>query len=76
MKKLLVLTALAALIATGAMATVNSPANLKKIQRYAPDADVSDLTNREISVLLHVINSSDNEGEKRSFVRSFFRKRG
>ncbi len=72
MKKLFVLTALAASIATGATATVNSTGNLLEIQHYAPNADVSTLTDREISVLLNVIHGGDSEGEKGSFVRSFF----
>lgn len=72
MKKLFVLTALAASIATGATAMVDATANLSEIQRYAPDADVSTLTDREISVLLNAIHSGDKESEKRRFVRSFF----
>ena len=76
MKKFLVLTALAASIATGASAMVNSAGNLSAIQHYAPNADVSTLTDREISVLLNVIHGGDNEGEKGSKVRNFFRKNG
>ena len=76
MKKLIVLTALAASIATGASAMVNSAGNLSEIQHYAPNADVSTLTDREISVLLNIIHGGDNEGEKGSFVRNFFRKNG
>ena len=72
MKKYYVPTFLAASIATGASAMVNSTANLSEIQRYTPDADVSTLSDREISGLLNVIHSSDNEGEKGAFVRSFF----
>ncbi len=76
MKKLLALTALAASMATGATAMVNSTANLSEIQHYAPDADVSTLSDREISVLLNAIHSGDKEGEKRRFVRSFFLNNG
>ena len=74
MKTLIVMTALAASIATGASAMVNSTANLDEIQSYAPNADVSTLTDREISVLLNVIHGDDNEGEIAAFVRSYFRK--
>ena len=74
MKTLIVMTALAASIATGASAMVNSTANLDEIQSYAPNADVSTLTDREISVLLNVIHGDDNKGEIAAFVRSYFRK--
>ena len=76
MKKLFVMTALAASIATGATAMVNSSGNLSEIQHYAPKADVSTLTDLEIGVLLNIIHGGDNEGEKRAFVRSFFLKNG
>jgi len=76
MKMLFVLTALAASVATGASAMVNSTVNLSEIQQYAPNADVSTLTDREISVLLNVIHSGDKESEKSGFVRSFFLKKG
>lgn len=48
MKALIVMAALAASIATGALAMVNSSGNLSEIQSYAPNADVSTLTDREI----------------------------
>jgi hypothetical protein len=76
MKTLIVMTALAASIATGVSAMVNSTGNLNEIQSYAPNADVSTLTDREISVLLNVIHGGDNEGEIGAFVRSYFRKNG
>jgi len=74
MKSLVIMTVLAASIATGASAMVSSSANLDEIQSYAPNADVSTLTDREISVLLNVIHGGDNEGEKGSFVRNYFLK--
>ena len=74
MKTLIIMTALAASIATGASAMVNSTANLDEIQSYAPNADVSTLTDREISVLLNVIHGGDNEGEIGAFVHSYFQK--
>jgi len=76
MKTLIVMTALAASIATGASAMVNSTGSLSEIQLYAPNADVSTLTDREISVLLNIIHGSDKEGEKRAWVRSFFLNNG
>jgi hypothetical protein len=74
MKSLIIMTVLAASIATGASAMVNSSVNLDEIQSYAPDADVSTLTDREISVLRNVIHGGDSEGEIGSFIRSYFRK--
>ena len=74
MKSLIIMTVLAASIATGASAMVNSSVNLDEIQSYAPDADVSTLTDREISVLRNVIHGGDSEGEIGSFIRNYFRK--
>lgn len=73
MKTLIVMTALAVSIATGASAMLNASINLDEIRFYAPrDADVSTLTDREIAALMNMIHSEDKEGEKRRFVRSFF----
>jgi len=76
MKTLIIMSVLAASIATGASAMVNSAGNLREIQHYAPNADVSTLTDREISVLLNVIHGGDKEGDKGAFVRSFFLNNG
>ena len=76
MKKIIALTAVAASLATGASAMVNSSVNLAEIERYAPNTDVSTLTDTEIRVLLNYIHSGDKDGEKRAFVRSFFLDRG
>jgi hypothetical protein len=75
MKTLIVMTVLAASVATGASAMINSTVHLKEIQGYAPNADVSTLTDREISVLLNHIHGGDTEGEKREWVRNFMRKK-
>lgn len=75
MKKLIVMTALAASIAVSATAKPKSPINLREIQYYAPNADVSTLTNIEILVLLNIIHGSGTEGEKRLFVQNFMRKK-
>jgi hypothetical protein len=74
MKSLIIMSVLAASIATGASAMVNSTGNLNEIRHYAPNADVSTLTDREISVLLSIIHGGDGEGEKGAFIRSFFLK--
>ncbi|NNE81206.1 MAG: hypothetical protein HKN18_13140 [Silicimonas sp.] len=71
MKTLIAMTALAATIATGATAMVDSATDVAEIQRYAPNADVSALTDTEIASLLNGIYSAE-DGEKGHVVRSFF----
>ena len=75
MKKLIVMSALAASIAMSATAMPNSPGNLREIQHFAPNADVSTLSNIEINVLLNVIHGGDTDGEIRAFVQNFLRKK-
>ena len=72
MKKIVALAALAATVSTGAFAMVGSSVDLTEIQRYAPNADVHSLSDREVGTLLSIIHSGDSEGEKGQFVRSFF----
>ncbi len=75
MKTIIAITALAlAGAATTASAmTMDTPANTRVIQQYAPNADLSTLSDREIAVLLMAISSTDGEGETRSYVQSLLR---
>ena len=71
MKTLIALSALATVVATGASAMVDSSVNLAEIKRYAPNADVSVLTDSEIASLLNGIHAGE-DGDKARWVRSFF----
>lgn len=65
MKTLIAATALA-LTAFSASAMVDTSA----IEQYAPNADITALTEAEQNLILSVIHSSDSEGEKRSLIWS------
>ena len=65
MKTLIAATALA-LTAFSASAMVDTSA----IEQYAPNADVTALTEAEQNLILSVIHSSDSEGEKRALIWS------
>ncbi len=65
MKTLIATTALV-LTAFSASAMVDTSA----IKQYAPNVDVSTLTDAEVNTILSVIHSSDSEGEKRAIVQA------
>jgi hypothetical protein len=65
MKTLIAATALA-LTAFSASAMVDTSV----IEQYAPNADVTALTEAKQNLILSVIHSSDSEGEKRSLIWS------
>ena len=65
MKTLIASTALV-LTAFSASAMVDT----SPISQYAPNADVSALSDAEINTLLSVIHSGDSEGEKRALVQA------
>ena len=71
MKKIFVIAALATAAATGASAMVDSNVNVKTIESYAGGADVSNLTDSQVLVLLNAIHSGDTESEKRAFVQRY-----
>jgi hypothetical protein len=65
MKSLIAATALA-LTAVSASAMVDTSA----IDQYAPNADVSTLSDAEVNTILSVIHSGDSEGEKRATIQA------
>lgn len=71
MKKFAVLTALilAGAASTASAMTFNTVTE-QAIHRYAPDADVSQLSDREIAVIMNAINSGDSRAEITATVRS------
>lgn len=66
MKTLIASTALV-LTAFSASAMVDTSA----ISQYAPNADISALSDAEVNTLLSVIHSGDSEGEKRATIQAF-----
>lgn len=65
MKKLIASTALV-LTAFSASAMVDTSA----IGQYAPNTDVSTLSEADINAILSVIHSGDSEGEKRAVIQA------
>jgi hypothetical protein len=64
--KTLITAAALALTAFSASAMVDTSA----IEQYAPNADISVLTEAEVNTLLSVIHSGDSESEKRATVQA------
>lgn len=62
MKRMLITTALAASLATGAVA--QSGTHLDTIREYLPEADLSNLSQQEMDALVGVALSSDTRAEK------------
>ncbi|MBN7785858.1 hypothetical protein JYP51_13075 [Ponticoccus gilvus] len=62
MKRLFAGTALAAVLATGAFAATEE--EMTAIQEYAPNVDVSTMSEQQIDAVMNVIHGSDSEGEK------------
>ncbi len=78
MKKLIAITALAvAGFATTASAmTQDTHGNTTEIQRFAPGADVSNLSDVQIRSLLNVISSGDSHSDRSSVVKSLLKQWG
>ena len=64
--KTLIATTVLVLTAFSASAMVDTSA----IQQYAPNADVSTLSDAEVNTILSVIHSGDSEGEKRAIIQA------
>ncbi len=70
MKKFIFASAIAMTALTGAASAMVSSAELATIRGYAPQADLSDLTNAEINSLLSIVHGGDTESEVRNAVRA------
>jgi hypothetical protein len=68
MKRMFAGTAIAAILATGAFAATD--AEIMAIQKYAPDADVTVMSEQDIDAVMNVINSGDSEGDKAQKIRA------
>lgn len=60
----------AAALAGTANAMVNASVVETQISAYAPNADLSGMSDAELNALLSIIHGGDNESEKRSKVRA------
>ena len=70
MKRTITTAAVVLAALTGAASAMIPDSQRDLIQSYAPEADVSTLSDQEVASILSVIHSGDSEGEKRSYVRS------
>ncbi len=70
MKNLITASVIALISGTGASSAATS-FDIHEIQGYAPDADLSTLSDRQIQMLLLIIHSNDKEGRNYKQVRSF-----
>lgn len=64
--KTLIASAALALTAVSASAMVDTSA----IQQYAPNVDVSTLSDAEVNLLLSIVHSGDSAGEKRAIIQA------
>ena len=72
MKTVFASALVAATALTGA-AYAATPAQLTEIQKYAPNADVTVVTDREAALALSIIRSGDNDANKRQEVQNLLR---
>lgn len=77
MKNVIAITALilAGAASTASAATVNTVAE-QAIHQYAPEADLSQLSDREVAVILNAINSDESRSEITSTVRALTKTAG
>ncbi|WP_323767458.1 hypothetical protein [Marinovum sp.] len=78
MKNVIAITALilAGAATTASAATVANSVATQAIHQYAPDADLSQLSERQILVILNAINSDESRSEVSSTVRSLVNNAG
>jgi len=70
MKNLVTAAIIALISGTGASLAASS-FDIREIQGYAPNADLSTLSDRQVKVLLLIIHANDKESRKYQQVRSF-----
>lgn len=74
MKRILTAAAIMLISAT-TTAPASSSVDLFEIRGYAPNEDLSELSELQIDLLLHIIHGPGGDGKKRAHVRSFFLKK-
>ena len=72
MKTIFASALVAATALTGA-AYAATPAQLTEIQKYAPNADVTSVSDREAALAVSIIRSGDSENDKRQEVQNLLR---
>ncbi len=73
MKTIFASALVAATALTGAAHAATPQAQLVEIQKYAPNADVSTLSERDVAMAVAIIRSGDNESDKRQEVQNLLR---
>ncbi|SNR33722.1 hypothetical protein [Puniceibacterium sediminis] len=68
MKRTILISALALSTLAGAASAATS-ADTAILDRYAPNIDVSTLTNAQVSTLLNITSSGDSEGVQRALIQ-------
>ncbi len=73
MKRIIALTAVALITTVGAASAMTSPSSveLNEIRGYAPNADLSGLSNGDIAALQSIIHGGDSEGEATAQIRAY-----
>jgi len=70
LKHIIATAAITLFYATGS-AIAASPVELAEIQGYAPNTDLSTLSDQQVILLLQIIHSKGGEGRKTHLVRGF-----
>ena len=73
MKTIFASALVAATALTGAAYAAIPQAQMLEIHKYAPNVDVTTLTDREAALALSIIRSEDNDGNKRQEVQNLLR---
>jgi len=78
MKRIVALTAVALMTTVGAASAMTTPSSVEisEIRGYAPNADLSRLTNAEVATLQAIIHGEDRGNHVGARVRNFLRNAG
>ncbi len=73
MKTIFASALVAATALSGAAYAAIPQAQMLEIQKYAPNADITTVTDREAALALSIIRSDDNDANKRQEVQNLLR---
>ncbi len=78
MKRITLIATIVFMAVTNTVSAMSSATsvNMSEIRGYAPNANLSSLTNAQIGSLMLIIHGGDSEGEKSRWVRAFLLKHG
>lgn len=71
MKRTFAIAAVALTALTGAASAMTDASSQVILERYAPNVDVSALTDAQINSLLAIVNSGDSASDKRGKIQTF-----